>query len=221
LSAAGFRVLGIAYKDTSKDKDFTREEEKDMVFLGFITLFDPPKQHIRETLDGLRALGVQFKVITGDNALVADSIARQIGVLAPVILTGVQIGQMNDDALMQRAVTANIFAEVEPNQKERIISCLKKAGNVVGFMGDGVNDAAALHAADVGISVDDAVDVAKEAADMVLLEPDVCQYDEICVYGDQRQFRQYVQHGGSFVVSVFSALVTQTDIADQPAHGFP
>jgi Mg2+-importing ATPase len=173
LSAAGFRVLGIAYKDTSKEKDFTREEEKDMVFLGFVTLFDPPKAHIRETLDKLHSLGVQFKVITGDNALVADSIARQIGVLAPAILTGGQIGQMNDDALMQQAKMTNIFAEVEPNQKERIIACLKKAGNVVGFMGDGVNDAPALHTADVGISVDDAVDVAKEAADIVLLDQDL------------------------------------------------
>jgi len=183
LSAAGFRVLGIAYKDTSKEKDFTREDEKEMVFLGFITLFDPPKQHIRETLDKLRVLGVHFKVITGDNALVADSIARQIGFLAPVILTGMQISQMNDDALMQQAVNTNIFAEVEPNQKERIIGCLKKAGNVVGFMGDGVNDAPALHTADVGISVDDAVDVAKEAADIVLLDQDLAVLSEGVMIG--------------------------------------
>ena len=183
LSAAGYRVLGIAYKKTAKEKDFTREEEKDMTFLGFITLFDPPKQQIRETLDGLRALGVQFKVITGDNALVAGSIARQIGVAAPVILTGGQIGQMSDDALMHQAMNTNIFAEVEPNQKERIILSLKKAGQVVGFMGDGVNDAAALHAADVGISVDDAVDVAKEAADMVLLDQDLAVLKEGIIIG--------------------------------------
>ena len=183
LSAAGYRVLGIAYKETVKEKDFIREEEKDMIFLGFITLFDPPKQQIRETLDGLRALGVQFKVITGDNALVAGSIARQIGVVAPVILTGGQIGQMSDDALMHQAMNANIFAEVEPNQKERIILSLKKAGQVVGFMGDGVNDAAALHAADVGISVDDAVDVAKEAADMVLLDQDLAVLKEGIIIG--------------------------------------
>jgi Mg2+-importing ATPase len=183
FSAAGFRVLGVAYKETTKEKDFTRQEENHMVFLGFITLFDPPKQRILETLDALRELGVQFKVITGDNAMVADSIARQIGVFAPVILTGVQIGQMNDDALMRLAINTNIFAEVEPNQKERIIGCLKKAGNVVGFMGDGVNDAAALHSADVGISVDDAVDVAKEAADMVLLEQDLAVLKEGIIIG--------------------------------------
>jgi Mg2+-importing ATPase len=173
LSAAGYRVLGVGYKKTSGAVDFTKEEEKDMVFLGFITLFDPPKKDVGQTLINLRQLGVQFKVITGDNALVADSIARQIGIADPVIITGTQIRQMSDDALRNQAVGAHIFAEVEPNQKERIILFLKKAGNVVGFMGDGINDAPALHTADVGISVDSAVDVAKEAADIVLLEQDL------------------------------------------------
>jgi P-type Mg2+ transporter len=173
LSAAGYRVLGVAYKKASDTRDFTKEDEKDMVFLGFITLFDPPKKDVGQTLINLRQLGVQFKVITGDNALVADSIARQIGITDPVIVTGAQIRQMSDDALRNQAVGAHIFAEVEPNQKERIIMFLKKAGNVVGFMGDGINDAPALHTADVGISVDSAVDVAKEAADIVLLEQDL------------------------------------------------
>jgi Mg2+-importing ATPase len=173
LSAAGYRVLGVGYKKTSGAQDFTKEQEKDMIFLGFITLFDPPKKDIGQTLIKLRQLGVQFKVITGDNALVADCIARQIGIVDPVIITGSHIGQMSDDALRNQAVGADIFAEVEPNQKERIILFLKKAGNVVGFMGDGINDAPALHTADVGISVDAAVDVAKEAADIVLLEQDL------------------------------------------------
>lgn len=173
LSAAGYRVLGVGYKPASATRDFTRDDEKDMVFLGFITLFDPPKKNVLETLDHLKQLGVQFKLITGDNALVADSIARQIGIPNPVVITGAQIRQMSDDALRNQAVTADIFAEVEPNQKERIILFLKKAGNVVGFMGDGINDAPALHTADVGISVDSAVDVAKEAADIVLLEQDL------------------------------------------------
>ena len=173
LSAAGYRVLGVGYKMTPGTEDFTMEEEKDMVFLGFITLYDPPKKDVGQTLKQLRALGVQFKVITGDNALVADSIARQIGITDPVIITGAEIRQMSDDALRNQAVGAHIFAEVEPNQKERIIQFLKKAGHVVGFMGDGINDAPALHTADVGISVDAAVDVAKEAADIVLLEQDL------------------------------------------------
>jgi Mg2+-importing ATPase len=173
LSAAGYRVLGVGYKTTSGPQDFTKAEEKDMVFLGFITLFDPPKKDVGQTLVKLRELGVQFKVITGDNALVADSIARQIGLADPVILTGAQIRQMSDDAFRNQVGGAHIFAEVEPNQKERIILTLKKAGNVVGFMGDGINDAPALHTADVGVSVDSAVDVAKEAADIVLLEQDL------------------------------------------------
>ena len=173
LSAAGFRVLGIAYKNASNEKDFTRDDEKDMVFLGFITLFDPPKKDVLQTINNLRDLGVQLKLITGDNALVADSLAKQIGMNDAAILTGRQLREMSDSALMQQATRTDIFAEVEPNQKERIIMCLKKSGNVVGFMGDGINDAPALHTADVGISVDSAVDVAKEAADIVLLNQDL------------------------------------------------
>jgi Mg2+-importing ATPase len=173
LSADGYRVLGVAYKVTTLDKDFTRDQEKQMIFLGFITLFDPPKKDVQITLEKLKNLGVQLKLITGDNALVAASLARQIGISNPVILTGAMIRQMSDPAIMQQGMGTNIFAEVEPNQKERIIICLKKAGNVVGFMGDGINDAPALHTADVGISVDSAVDVAKEAADIVLLDNDL------------------------------------------------
>ncbi len=183
LSAAGYRVLGVAYKMTADDRDFTREEENNMIFLGFITLFDPPKKNIQETLHNLQQLGVQLKLITGDNALVADNIARQIGIVNPVILTGAQLSKMSDGALMQQAGNADIFAEVEPNQKERIIRCLKKAGNVVGFMGDGINDAPALHTADVGISVDAAVDVAKEAADIVLLDQDLAVLREGIIIG--------------------------------------
>jgi P-type Mg2+ transporter len=170
LSADGFRVLGIAYKNGSNEKDFTRDDEKNMTFLGFITLFDPPKKDAVQIIINLKNLGVQLKLITGDNALVADSLAKQIGMENAKILTGKQIHDMSDNALMHQARRTDIFAEVEPNQKERIIMFLKKSGNVVGFMGDGINDAPALHTADVGISVDTAVDVAKEAADIVLLD---------------------------------------------------
>ena len=173
LSSAGYRILGIAYKNGNSEKDFTREDEKDMIFLGFIALFDPPKKDVQQTLQNLQNLGVELKLITGDNALVADNLAGQIGIKKPVILTGKEISELSDRALFQQAKLTNIFAEVEPNQKERIILFLKKSGNVVGFMGDGINDAPALHAADVGISVDSAVDVAKEAADIVLLNHDL------------------------------------------------
>lgn len=173
LSVAGFRTLGVAYKTGPQTTEFTKDEEKDMIFLGFITLFDPPKPGVAATLIELNKLGVGLKIITGDNELVAKSLALQIGMTEPKILTGSTMQKMSNAALMHQAPLTDIFAEVEPNQKERIIVILKKAGHVVGFMGDGINDAPALHTADVGISVDTAVDVAKEAADIVLLSRDL------------------------------------------------
>ena len=183
LSAGGYRVLGVAYKITDSSRDITIKEESGMIFLGFITLFDPPKKDVKDTLEKLGKLGVRLKLITGDNALVAASLAKQIGFPGPVILTGAVMRNMSDDAIMQKALETNIFAEIEPNQKERIILCLKKTGQVVGFMGDGINDAPALHAADVGISVDSAVDVAKEAADIVLLDQDLDVLSEGIIIG--------------------------------------
>ena len=121
--------MALLHKKAGNEKDFTRDDEKDMVFLGFITLFDPPKKDALETINNLRNLGVQLKLITGDNALVADSLAKQIGIENAVILRGQQIHDMSDAALMQQAVakSGDIFAEVEPNQKERIIVFLKEA----------------------------------------------------------------------------------------------
>lgn len=169
LSQQGFRVLGIAYKNL-ETMELKKEEESDMTFLGFIVLYDPPKPGIINTINQLRNLGISLKIITGDNKLVATNVAYQIGVTDPKILTGQEIREMTDEAFYHQVNNIQIFSEVEPNQKERIITALKKTGNVVGFIGDGINDATALHAADVGISVDTAVDVAKEASDIVLLE---------------------------------------------------
>lgn len=173
LSNDGFRTLGLAYKSGNDAQNFSREDEQNMIFLGFITLYDPPKLSVAQTIGNLGKLGVKLKIITGDNALVARSLAMQIEIASPKILTGAQLLKMSNAALIHQAPLTDIFAEVEPNQKERIIIALKKAGHVVGFMGDGINDAPALHAADVGISVDSAVDVAKEAADIVLLNQDL------------------------------------------------
>ncbi|MGZ3846385.1 MAG: magnesium-translocating P-type ATPase, partial [Flavisolibacter sp.] len=171
LSEQGFRVLGIAYKPASAN--FSRQDESDMIFMGFITLFDPLKPGVVDTIGKLEDMGVSLKVITGDNALVAKSLGKQVGFDTTNILTGDEIRKMSNAAFLQRVVEAQIFAEIEPNQKEAIILALKKTGHVVGFLGDGINDAAALHAADVGISVDTAVDVAKESADLVLLDQDL------------------------------------------------
>jgi Mg2+-importing ATPase len=172
LSREGFRTLGIAYRPMKADS-ITREDEADMVFLGFLIFFDPPKAGIVETLNRLKKLRISPKIITGDNQLVAESIAEQVGLATKIILAGQDLHQMSDEALLQQARGVDVFAEVEPNHKERIILALKKTGNVVGYLGDGINDASALHAADIGISVDSAVDVAKEAADIVLLDKDL------------------------------------------------
>ena len=173
FSRKGFRTLGVAYKDVGSDTVITREQEADMTFLGFLILFDPPKPGITETIRELKHLGVSLKIITGDNRLLAANVSQQVELLNPHILTGGDLHQMSDEALLKRVNDVDVFAEVEPNHKERIILALKKAGHVVGYMGDGINDASALHTADVSISVDSAVDVAKEAADIVLLEKDL------------------------------------------------
>jgi len=173
MSSKGYRMLGIAYKNIPQGIAITKESESDMIFLGFILLYDPPKRNIIETIVSLSKMGVFLKIITGDNKLVADNVSKQIGLQNIKLVTGMEIRQMSDEALFRSVNDINIFAEIEPNQKERIIVALKKAGNVVGYMGDGINDASALHAADVGISVDTAVDVAKEAADIVLLKTDL------------------------------------------------
>lgn len=183
LGNSGFRTLGIAYKPVAAGSRFTRDDERQMIFAGYIVLFDPPKKNIRATIDNLHSLGVKLKIITGDNALVARSVAVQMGIAQPAVLTGAEISKLSFSALIHKAVHTDIFAEVEPNQKERIISLLKRSGNVVGFMGDGINDAPALHVADVGISVDTAVDVAKEAADIVLLSQSLDVLNEGIVEG--------------------------------------
>jgi len=173
FSDQGFRTLGIAYKNLTSDSLITKNDEADMTFLGFLTLFDPPKANIAETIADLKKLGVSLKIITGDNHLVAASISEKMGLSGNKIISGPELHQLSDAALLRRVDKIDVFAEIEPNQKERIIIAMRKAGNVVGYMGDGINDASALHAADVGISVDTAADVAKDAADIVLLEKDL------------------------------------------------
>ena len=170
LSSQGLRTIGVACRDIGSASQITKDHEADMTFLGFIVLFDPVKPGIVGTVTELHSLGISLKIITGDNRLVASHLSQQIGLSDARILTGLELRRMSDEALLKRVNETDVFAEVEPNQKERIILALKKAKNVVGYMGDGINDASALHAADVGISVESAVDVAKDAADIVLLE---------------------------------------------------
>ena len=173
LSRQGFRVLGISCRDMGSEHSIQKDQEKDMTFLGFIVLFDPPKEGVSETIQKLRELGVSLKIVTGDNRWVAMAVSQQVGGRTPQLLTGGDLGKMSEDALARRVNEVDVFAEVEPNQKERVLRALQKAGNVLGYMGDGINDVPALHAADVSISVDRAVDVAKGTADIVLLEKDL------------------------------------------------
>ena len=169
-SEQGFRVLGVATKEVAPQLEYPVEEECNMNFIGFLLFLDPPKRDAQRAIADLKNLGVTLKVITGDNRRVALHVAQTTGMQVTGVLTGSELNQLNDEALWRQADQVNLFAEVDPNQKERIISALRKTGHVVGYMGDGINDAPALHAADVGISVENAVDVAKEAADFVLLE---------------------------------------------------
>ncbi len=172
-SAQGFRVLGIASKPMAAKTAYQREDEGNLIFEGFLLFFDPPKPGVKNTIEKLASLGVNLKIITGDNHLVARHIAEELGLKIDVILTGAEMEQMTADALRHAVENAQLFAEIDPNEKERIILALKKNGHAVGYMGDGINDAPSLHAADVSISVDTAVDVAKEAANFVLLKTDL------------------------------------------------
>jgi Mg2+-importing ATPase len=167
---AGFRVLAVATRRMSRAPPYTAVDEATMVFEGFLLFFDPPKPEAAQTLADLRRLGVELKVITGDSHRVALHVAQAVSLPVHGVLTGAELDNLHDEALWQRAERTTIFAEVDPNQKERIINALRRTGHVVGYLGDGINDAPSLHAADVGVSVDTAVDVAKETADLVLLE---------------------------------------------------
>lgn len=173
-SDKGFRVLGLATKPVeSQPESYGSNCEKDLIFGGFLLFFDPPKADVQQVIVDLAQRGVQLKIITGDNQKVARHVANAVNLPIQGVLTGSDLNALNDEALWHLAERTTLFAEVDPNQKERIILALQKTGHVVGYMGDGINDAPALHAADVGLSVDTAVDVAKDAADFVLLKKDL------------------------------------------------
>jgi len=170
LSSEGFRVLTIAYKINNVTKDtYEQSDEKDLIFLGFTAFLDPPKKEVKEVLASLNRHGVDLKILTGDNEQVTAKVCKDLGIPVSGLVLGKDILHVSDEALIPLVLKANIFARLTPDEKERIIKALKKTGKVVGFMGDGVNDAISLRAADVGISVNNAVDVAKESADIILV----------------------------------------------------
>jgi P-type Mg2+ transporter len=171
--STGFRALAVAFRTVGAEERIDKDHEAQMTFLGFLVFADSVKTGVADAIRALNELGISLKILSGDNRRVAAYVAREAGLNDANILTGSDLREVGNEALFVLVRNVEIFAEVEPNQKERIILALKKSGNVVGFMGDGINDASALHGADVGISVDSAVDVAKEAAEIVLLEKDL------------------------------------------------
>lgn len=170
LSASGYRVLGVGYKIVPAKDVYKVSDEQDMVFLGFMVFEDPPKETARESLKMLKDAGIEMKILTGDNELVTKHVCEELGFEIKGIVLGEQITTMLDDALSHAVDQANIFARVTPAQKDAIIGALRRKGHVVGYLGDGINDAPSMRMADVSISVNNAVDVAKESADIILLD---------------------------------------------------
>ncbi|MEM2123630.1 MAG: magnesium-translocating P-type ATPase, partial [Candidatus Bathyarchaeia archaeon] len=174
LSSEGFRVLAVSYKKLREEKPvYSVNDESEMVFLGFVAFLDPPKETAGESIKLLSEAGVELKILTGDNELVTRKVCGHLGFEVRGIILGSEIAQMDNDALSRIVEEVNVFARVTPAQKDRIINALKDNGHVVGFLGDGINDAPSMKTADIGISVDNAVDVARESADIILLQNDL------------------------------------------------
>jgi len=170
---AGFRVLAVATRRVAAKERYAHDDEAGMEFAGFLVFFDPPKSDAQQTIRDLAKLGIRIKIISGDNRHVTAHLAETVGLDPKAIIAGDELATLDDEALGQRAPRTDLFVEVDPQQKERIVRALQRTGHAVGYLGDGINDAPALHAADVGISVDHAVDVARESADIILLKPDL------------------------------------------------
>ena len=165
------RVIAVAQKTyPAPAGEFSCADEKEMVLIGFLAFLDPPKPAAKEALETLLEYGVDVKVLTGDNEKVTRAICKEVGLNAEKVILGDEIEKMSEEELEKEVINVQIFAKLSPSQKARIIDALKRNGHCVGYMGDGINDAAAMNISDVGISVDSAVDIAKEAASVVLLE---------------------------------------------------
>ncbi len=206
LSADGFRVLALATKDGpprgsggGDATPYSKADECDLILNGYVAFLDPPKETATPAIQALQAHGVVVKVLTGDNELVSKKICREVGLSTEFLLLGTDVEAMSDEELATAAVKTTLFARVSPAHKQRIIRALQSGGHVVGFMGDGINDAPALHTADVGISVDTAVDIAKESADMILLEKSLLVLEAGVVEGRKvfANILKYVRMGAS------------------------
>ncbi len=194
LSRDGYRVVAIAYREFPRTKEvFSAADESDLVLLGYLAFFDPPKETATAALEALRKSGVSTKILTGDNALVTQKVCRDVGLAVEHLVTGDQLRGLSDPELCEVAQKSNVFARLTPAQKEEIIRALQRSGHVVGFLGDGINDAPAMKTADVGISVDTAVDVAKESADIILLKKSLLVLEDGILEG-RRVFGNIVKY---------------------------
>jgi P-type Mg2+ transporter len=199
LNAEGFRVLALAYRDCDAKPAYSKDDEKDLILRGYLAFLDPPKETARTAIAALHQHGVSVRVLTGDNDLVTKKICQEVGVPVEQMLLGKQIETMSDADLAIAAEKTTVFARLSPAHKQRIILAYQANGHTVGFMGDGINDAPALRAADVGISVDTAVDIAKESADVILLEKNLCVLEEGVLEGRKifANILKYVRMGAS------------------------
>ncbi|MGY5958709.1 magnesium-translocating P-type ATPase [Kosakonia sp. BK9b] len=211
LNRQGLRVVAVATKYLpARSGDYQRVDESDLILEGYIAFLDPPKESTAPALKALKASGITVKILTGDSELVASKVCREVGLDVGEAVTGNEIESLSDDALAALAKRTTLFARLTPMHKERIVTLLKREGHVVGFMGDGINDAPALRAADIGISVDGAVDIAREAADIILLEKSLMVLEEGVIEG-RRTFANMLKYikmtASSNFGNVFSVLV--------------
>ena len=200
LSTDGYRVLAIAYREFDRSKQtFNVADESELTLLGYIAFFDPAKQSSRQAIEALSRSGVTVKVLTGDNELVSQKVCRDVGLVVSQVVTGPQLAAMSEEEFSRQVDTGNVFARLTPDQKEKVIRALRAKGHVVGFMGDGINDVLAMKAADVGISVDSAVDVAKESADIILLEKSLMVLEDGIIEGRKvfGNIVKYIKMGAS------------------------
>lgn len=200
LSSEGFRVLAVAYKDFESPKTaYSKEDEQDLILKGYVAFLDPPKPTTKKIIEALRKLGIEFKVLTGDNEIVTRKICGDVGLDVKGMLTGDEIEKMSEEDLRKLVKTVNVFSRLSPLQKERIIRAIRKNKHTVGYLGDGINDSLALKAADVGISVNNAVDIAKESADIILLKKSLLVLEDGVLEGRKTfgNILKYIKMGSS------------------------
>jgi len=199
LSADGFRVLAVAYKNLEKRPAYSKDDESKLVLKGYVAFLDPPKDTAARAIEALKKIGVTVKVLTGDNDLVTRKVCHEVGISTDNVLLGSKVESMADDQLAEAAESTHVFARLSPAHKQRIIGALQRRQHVVGFMGDGINDAPALRAADVGISVDSGVDIAKESATVILLEKSLMVLEEGVIEGRKVfvNILKYIRMGAS------------------------